>query len=84
MKTARYLNEIYSWNYGSEAVALIGQQWEADTKTAEAERYVRECLMQYPYITAVKDTKAVFDDGQLTVSAKIITPYGSQSLEVTI
>lgn len=81
--TPRFISPAYSWGYGNETYLLIGKQWSPETKTAEAARYVRDCLMQSPYITSVPEIAVDFENGTLYVRAKIETVYGSGKLEVT-
>lgn len=84
LKTARFENEIYTWDYGSEVGRLKGEDWDDGAKKAEAERYVRECLTQSPYITGISDVVTDFDGGNLGISAIIETIYGNARLEVTV
>lgn len=74
--TARYRFEIYSRDYGSEFEALIGQAYTPMLKEAEAPRYLTECLLINPYITAVKNISVSFDAGRLTVAGTAETIYG--------
>lgn len=71
LHTERFLNEIYSWDYGNEAMSLIGQEWSAETKTAEAVRYIEECLTVNPYIKGINNAKVTFDGTVLTLSCNI-------------
>ena len=82
LSTVRYRHEIFSWGYGCELESLIGQPWSADTKKAEAVRYVREALTCSPYITDVTDIRVGFDErGLLHLSCGIQTVYGPLSIE---
>lgn len=82
LHTVRYRHPVFSWQYGCELESLIGRQYSADTKKAEAVRYVREALTVSPYITAVNDIRVEFrHDGLLTVSCKIETVYGPLTIE---
>ena len=74
----RYTEEAYSWDYGCEAANLIGQPWSQETKRAEAERYIRECLLQLPYITGVINESVSFAGSTLTLTARIQTVYGTE------
>lgn len=74
--TPRFRYEIYSWNYGSEFETLLGQAYSDSVKTAEAPRYLRECLLVNPYITEVKDISVSFDTAKLTVQGTAVTIYG--------
>ena len=80
LKTPRYRQEIYSWDYGSELEDLIGQTFSPALKESEASRYLRECLMTNPYISAVKDITATVQNDTLSVSATVVTIYGEVEL----
>lgn len=82
LHTVRYRHPIFSWQYGCELENLIGKQYSADTKKAEAVRYVREALTVSPYITAVNDIRVSFShEGTLTVSCQAETVYGPLTIE---
>lgn len=74
--TERYRHEIYSWAYGSEFHSLMGQAYTEALKTAEAPRYLRECLLINPYITAVNNIAVEFAGDRLTISGTASTIYG--------
>lgn len=74
--TERYRYEIYSWAYGSEFHNLVGQAYTPNLKTAEAPRYLRECLLINPYITAVNNIAVEFAGDRLTISGTASTIYG--------
>ncbi len=76
LRTPRFRYEIYSWAYGSEFESLLGQAYSDSIKTAEAPRYLRECLLINPYITAVRDISVTFDSARLTVKGTAVTIYG--------
>lgn len=76
LRTARYRYEIYTWDYGSEFESLLGQAYTDSVKTAEAPRYLRECLLINPYITAVKSIEVDFASATLTVKGTAVTVYG--------
>ena len=78
----RFLHEAYSWDYGNESHTMIGQQWLPEVKIAEAERYTKECLLQNPYITAVRDISVSFDGGVIYIKATLDTVYGSDVLDM--
>jgi len=84
LKTPRFDNEIYTWDYGCEVGRLKGEDWDDGAKKAEAERYVRECLTQYPYITGISNVETDFDNGELKLAATIETVYGNARLEVAV
>lgn len=76
IRTPRYRYEIYTWAYGSEFETLIGQTYSDMVKTAEAPRYLRECLLINPYITAVRHIAVSFSNACLTVRGTAETIYG--------
>lgn len=80
--TERTRYEIYSWDFGSEAESLIGQNYSDELKQAEAVRYVREALEINPYVTDISSISVSFADGVLAVSAAINTIYGEVSARV--
>lgn len=82
--TERYRHEIYSWAYGSEFHGLVGQAYTESLKTAEAPRYLRECLLVNPYITAVNNITVEFAGDRLTVSGTAVTVYGEVSVNAAL
>lgn len=76
LRTPRFRYEIYTWAYGSEFESLLGQAYSDSVKTAEAPRYLRECLIINPYIKAVKDITVTFEAARLTVTGTAVTIYG--------
>ncbi len=76
LRTPRFKYEIYTWAYGSEFESLLGQAYSDSVKTAEAPRYLRECLLVNPYITAVKEISVTFEAARLTVKGTAVTIYG--------
>ena len=73
IRTPRFRYEIYTWAYGSEFESLLGQAYSDSVKTAEAPRYLKECLLVNPYITQVKDISVSFDAAKLTVRGTAVT-----------
>lgn len=76
IQTARYQWSVFSWDYGCELEALVGQPYSADTKLAEATRYVREALLVSPYITDVQVEDAAFDGSTLHLTCQFTSIYG--------
>ena len=79
--TVRFRYLIYPWEYGDELETLIGQSYIEETKRAEAVRYVRECLLQSPYITAVRNLQVTFQNDDLSISCEMDTVYGKAAIE---
>ena len=84
LRTPRFRYEIYTWAYGSEFESLLGQACSDAVKTAEAPRYLRECLLVNPYITAVKDIAVSFEAGQLNVTGTAETVYGEVKVNAVV
>ena len=84
LRTPRFKYEIYSWAYGSEFESLLGQAYSDSVKTAEAPRYLRECLLINPYITQVKDITVSFEAAKLMVRGTAATVYGEVKFDAII
>lgn len=84
LRTQRFRYEIYTWAYGSEFESLLGQAYTDAVKTAEAPRYLRECLLINPYITAVKDISVTFEAARLTVKGTAVTIYGEVNFNAIV
>ena len=80
--TARYRYPCFSWSYGCELEALIGQPYQADTKRSEAERYVKEALLVSPYIQSVRVSDPCFEGSTLHMTVELTTVYGRETLYV--
>ena len=80
--TPRYNYSIYSWNYGSELMDLIGKAYTPSLTKEEAKRYIKEALLINPYILEVTVVDTSFNNGLLSADIKIVTIYGES--EVTI
>ena len=78
----RYNYSIYSWNYGSELMDLIGKAYTPQLTKSEAKRYIEEALKINPYILDVNVIDTDFKDSTLSANVKIVTIYGES--EVTI
>ena len=80
--TPRYSYSIYSWDYGSELMDLIGKAYTPSLTKEEAKRYIKEALLINPYILEVTVIDTSFNNGILSADIKIVTIYGES--EVTI
>lgn len=80
--TARYRFSVFSWSFGCELEALVGQPYRADTKRSEAERYVREALLVSPYIREAQVTEASFEGSTVHIAVDLTTVYGRSSVYV--
>lgn len=67
--------EIYTNNYGSDIESLIGSSWSDELITAEAMQYIKECLLESPYIVNVSCSDITFTDSTLSISCRIETVY---------
>ena len=61
---------------------LIGQTYQAETKRAEVQRYIEECLLACPYISAVTGMTVAAEGDRLTVIFSIMSIYGEVRMEV--
>lgn len=79
LRTERYENLIYSWNYGAELQQLFGQP--APYVYSEIKRLITEALMQDDRIQAVDNFTFEKRRGKVHVTFTVTTKYGV--LEVT-
>lgn len=84
LMTPRYKYEIYTWAYGSEFESLMGKAYSDRLKSAEAPRYLRECLLINPYITSVTNITVDFVGSALSVSCAAATIYGEVNVYASI
>lgn len=80
--TPRYNYSIYTWDYGSELLDLIGKAYTPSLTKEEAKRLIKEALEINPYVLEVEITDINFKDSLLSADIKIVTIYGES--EVTI
>ena len=73
--TPRYNHSIYSWDYGSELMDLVGKAYTSSLTKEEAKRYIKEALLINPYIVEVDITDIGFKDSLLSASVKVKTIY---------
>ena len=76
----RYNYSIYSWNYGSELMDLIGKAYTPQLTKSEAKRYIEEALKINPYILDVNVVDTDFKDSILSANVKITTIYGESEV----
>lgn len=80
----RYQNQIYSWDYGSELVELIGRDYSPSLTKEEAKRYVKEALMVNPYIVDVIVDDVSFSNSLLEIKLKVETIYGESEVSLNV
>jgi hypothetical protein len=80
--TPRYSYSIYSWNYGSELMDLIGKAYTPSLTKEEAKRYIKEALLINPYILEVTVVDTSFNNGVLSADIKLLTIYGESEVIV--
>lgn len=82
IKTNRKEHDIYTWDYGTDLIELIGQKYTKALTEAEAKRYVKESLEKNPYIIEVnvKDSELIGDNLNLTIHCR--TVYGEVEVNV--
>jgi hypothetical protein len=82
LRSERYEHTIYSWDYGEEFSAMIGNSYEPDLLQSEVQRMVEECLLVNEHITGVADLVIEQSNDLLTVTFRMITDQGES--EVTV
>lgn len=80
--TARYRYPCFSWSYGCELEALVGQPYQVNTKRSEAERYVKEALLVSPYIQSVRVSDTRFEGSTLHMTVELGTVYGNSQFSI--
>lgn len=78
IKSPRFQYEVYSWDYGSEVLSLIGKNYTPSLTQSEIKRYIEECLSINPYIIEVNVIDVGFKDTLLSANIKIKTIYESE------
>lgn len=82
IKTVRYEHEIYSWDYGTEIVNLIGQKFTKGLTESEAFRYIKEALMINSYILDVRKNDITLEGDRLKINITVDTVYGEVDIFV--
>ena len=78
--TPRYNYSIYSWDYGSELMDLVGKAYTPSLTKEEAKRYIKEVLLINPYILEVNVIDTSFNNGILGADIKLLTIYGESEV----
>ena len=78
LQTPRYQYEIYTWDYGSELLSLIGKAYTKGLTQAEASRYIKEALLINPYILDVNVISTSFDGDVLSANVRVKTIYDGE------
>ena len=78
----RYEFEIFSWDYGSELMDLIGKAYTQSLTKEEAKRYIKEALLINPYILEVNVVDTSFNNGILSADIKLLTIYGESEVKI--
>lgn len=83
LNTERFSHAIYSWNYGSEANNVIGEDF--DVAESEVKRYIKEALLQDERITDVDEfTFERSERNTLNVSFTVRTIFGDIENEIEV
>ena len=80
--TPRYNHSIYSWDYGSELMDLVGKAYTPSLTKEEAKRYIKEALLINPYILEVNVVDTSFSNGILGADIKLLTIYGESEVKI--
>lgn len=75
LRVARYRCPYESFGYGCELERLRGQSYQAETKQAEATRYIKEALLASPYITEVSVSNIAISGSTLHFQVKYTDIY---------
>lgn len=75
IKTPRFQYQIYSWDYGSEVMSLIGKAYTPSLTQSELKRYIEEALSINEYILEVNVLDTSFKNTLLSANVKIKTIY---------
>lgn len=78
----RYEHEIFSWDYGTELIKLIGQRFSKGLTESEAFRYIKEALLINEYLTDVRKNSITFEGDTLHIDITVFTVYGEVRLSV--
>lgn len=78
--TVRLAHDVFTSDYGQDLSGLIGQPYGDEVRQSEAIRKLREALLISPYITAVDQISASFEDSWLHISFSLTTIYGEVSV----
>ena len=78
--TERFVHNVFTSDYGQDLSGLIGQPYGDEVRQSEAIRKLREALLISPYITAVDQVSASFEDSWLHISFSLITIDGEVSV----
>lgn len=81
IKTQRDQHQIFTENYGSRHEELIGLEYTKELTESEAYRYIKECLMENPYILNVKNLGVYKKEDKLKINIDIETIYGTDNLK---
>lgn len=82
LNTERYTNLIYSWNYGSELISLIGE-----TKTAiypELKKRITEALLQDDRVLSVDSFTFATDRKAVSVTFSVCTSEGELEIRKVV
>lgn len=84
LKADRYNHSVYSWDYGEEFSAMIGNSYEPDLLQSEVERMVEECLVVNEHITGIKDLQVEQVNDRLHILFTIITDQGDAEVDIDV
>lgn len=82
LKTNQFEHVIYSWDYGTSLITLVGQKFSRGLTESEAFRYVKESLLKNRYITDVINNGVTFVNDEVTINVIVETVYGEVKINV--
>lgn len=82
LKISRYRYLSFSWQYGSELDALIGQALPLKEQAKKIQTSIEDELRINPYIKGVKHFELTVDEGERVASFILETIYGEVAMRV--
>lgn len=82
--TAKAHWPIFDPSYGCDLTNLVGQPYTSDIKRSEAARYLRDALLNSPYITGVEVLDTTFEGSTVHITARLTTVYGEEEMEFNV
>lgn len=82
LSTERYAYKSHIRSYGNEIFSLIGKCCSNEIVNSEAQRMIKECLMQNPAVKGIKNFVYTRDNDKAEFSFSIETIYGEEDLTV--
>lgn len=82
LNVPRYRHVIYSWDYGSELDALIGQGYTQDHLITEVNRMLEDALLINENILSIDNLEVEQKNEKISISFTASTLYGEVDINV--